>query len=232
VVFAIALLDAAVIGAFAVSLSSAYAIGDVLGLNHSLHRGVGQAKGFYAVYAALVCGAAAIVLIPGSPLGLITEGVQVLAGVLLPSATVFLLLLCNDKAVLGPWVNRRGTNMFTSAVIAVLITLSVVLTASVVFPQITAGQIVGIGVACASVSVLGGLAMLIRRRRTRIAVVEAMTEDAVSVADRNSWRMPPLSELGAPMVSRSRKLGLTALRGYLAIAMIMVIVKVVMIAAH
>ena len=41
-----------------------------------------------------------------------------------------------------------------------------------------------------------------------------------------------LSELGAPVVSRGRKLFLTALRGYLAIAMIMVIVKVVLIAAH
>jgi hypothetical protein len=35
--------------------------------------------------------------------------------VLLPSATVFLLLLCNDKPVLGPWVNGRGLNMFTGA---------------------------------------------------------------------------------------------------------------------
>jgi hypothetical protein len=134
--------------------------------------------------------------------------------------------------VLGPWVNRRGTNVFTSGVIAVLITLSVVLTSSVVFPQITAGQIIDICVACAAVSVLAGLVMLVRRRRTRRAVVEVMTEDAVSVADRDSWRMPPLSELGTPMVSRGRKLGLTALRGYLAIAMIMVIVKVVMMAAH
>ena len=49
--------------------------------------------------------AAAIVLIPGAPLGTITTAVQALAGVLLPSATVFLLLLCNDKAVLGPWTN-------------------------------------------------------------------------------------------------------------------------------
>src|SRR6202041_718230 len=120
--FAVALLDAAMIGAFAVSLSTAYALGDVLGLKHSLHRGARQAKGFYVVYAALIGGAAAIVLIPGSPLGLLTEGVQVLAGVLLPSATVFLLLLCNDKSVLGPWVNRRITNVFTSGVIAVLIT--------------------------------------------------------------------------------------------------------------
>ena len=46
---------------------------------------------------------------------------QVLAGVLLPSATVFLLLLCNDKAVLGPWVNTRLLNAFTGAVIAVLV---------------------------------------------------------------------------------------------------------------
>jgi hypothetical protein len=74
--------------------------------------------------------------------------------------------------------------------------------------------------------------MLVRRRRVRVPVAEAMSEDAVSVADRNTWRMPPLSELGPPVVSRGRKLFLTALRGYLAIAMIMVIVKVVLIAAH
>jgi hypothetical protein len=103
---------------------------------------------------------------------------------------------------------------------------------SVVFPEITAGQIVAICVACASVSALGGIVMLVRRRRVRVAVAEAMSEDAVSVADRNTWRMPPLSELGAPLVSRGRKLGLTALRGYLLIAMIMVIVKVVLLAAH
>ena len=47
-VFAVALLDAAIIGAFAVSLSTAYAVGDTLGLKHSLHRGFRQAKGFYA----------------------------------------------------------------------------------------------------------------------------------------------------------------------------------------
>src|SRR5271170_7622424 len=112
VVFAVALLDAAIIGAFAVSLSTAYAVGDTLGLKHSLHRGVGQAKGFYAIYTALIAVAAAIVLVPGAPLGLIIEGVQALAGVLLPAAAVFLLMLCNDRAVLGPWVNRRGTNVF------------------------------------------------------------------------------------------------------------------------
>ena len=246
--FAVALLDAAVIGAFAVSLSSAYAIGDVLGMKHSLHRGVGQAKGFYALYAALVGGAAAIVLIPGSPLGLITEGVQVLAGVLLPAATVFLLLLCNDKAVLGPWVNTPKTNAFTGGVIAVLIALSVVLTASVMFPAITAGQIFAIMGGCAVVAVaIGGFAVVRGRRAARARVlvagvapagaeaeiaaeVETATDTALAPVNKLSWRMPPLSELSAPAITGARRIGLIGLRAYLAVAMVMVIVKIVLLA--
>ena len=246
--FAVALLDASVIGAFAVSLSSAYAIGDVLGMKHSLHRGVGQAKGFYALYAALICAAAVIVLIPGSPLGLITEGVQVLAGVLLPAATVFLLMLCNDRAVLGPWVNTAKTNAFTGAVIAVLITLSMVLTASVMFPAITAAAIFAIMGACAAVAVLiGGFALANARRSARTAAladaavmteVAEMTEmtevaaaaevaEAADPVDKLSWRMPPLSELPTPVIRGARRVGLLGLRGYLALAMVMVIVKIV-----
>ena len=69
---------------------------------------------------------------------------------------MFLLLLCNDRAVLGPWVNSRGTNMFTSAVIAVLISLSVVLTASVVFPGIAGRQILVIVLGCMTAAVAAG----------------------------------------------------------------------------
>lgn len=94
VLFAVALIDASIIGAAAVGLSTSYALGDVLGLKHSLHRKVSDAKSFYAVFAGILLISAVIVLIPGSPLGLLTVGVQVLAGILLPSATVFLLLLC------------------------------------------------------------------------------------------------------------------------------------------
>ncbi len=98
--FAIVLFDASIIGASAVTLSTSYAFGDVFGLKHSLHRSFRDAKPFYLSYTALVVVAAGIVLIPGAPLGLITTSVQALAGVLLPSASVFLLLLCNDRG--GP----------------------------------------------------------------------------------------------------------------------------------
>jgi hypothetical protein len=123
-------------------------------------------------------------------------------------------------------VNGRGTNAFTSAVIAILITLSVVLTASVLFPAISARQIVGIFLACGAVSVLACAWTLVRRRDAARPALES----AFGEADRAMWRMPPLAELGAPVVSGARKLGLAALRGYLAVAMILVIIKVVEVA--
>ena len=220
--FAVALLDASVIGAFAVSLATSYALGDVLGLKHSLHRGVRQARGFYAVYALLIAGAAALVLIPGVPLGLLTEGVQVLAGVLLPSASVFLVLLCNDRDVLGPWVNGRVLNAFTSIVVGILVTLSVILTASVLFPAITAAQIAWITAGCGAAGLAAaGYAAAARRRAAR---------EPVDRAGRESWRMPPLGDLGRARMSLGRRIGMGALRLYLAAAMILVIVKIVQVA--
>ncbi|MFJ9846711.1 NRAMP family divalent metal transporter [Kitasatospora sp. NPDC101155] len=221
VLFAIALLDAAIIGAFAVSLSTAYAIGDVFGIKHSLHHGVKGAKGFYAIYAGVVVVAATVTLLSTDyAQGLMTQFVQVLAGVLLPSATVFLLLLCNDKAVLGPWVNGPKTNAFTAAVVGILVTLSLILTASVVWPDITAGTILWIMAACGVVGVLvAGYFFTFGRRGTK--------EDPIDRTGREDWRMPPLETLERPVMSATRKVGMGALRTYLLLAMIMVIIKVV-----
>jgi len=63
----------------------------VFGTKSSLHRRFRDAKLFYGIFAGMIVAAAAIVLIPGAPLGVVTEAVQALAGVLLPSASVFLL---------------------------------------------------------------------------------------------------------------------------------------------
>jgi Mn2+/Fe2+ NRAMP family transporter len=229
VLFAIALLDASIIGAFAVSLSTAYALGDVFGLRHSLHRGVKGAKGFYAIYGGLVLAAAAVVLIPGSPLGLLTEGVQALAGVLLPSAAVYLLLLGNDSEVLGPWVNRLRTNLFTGTVVTVLVALSVILTASVIDPGLTARQIVLILGGVIGAAVVGGTCFAIGRLRSGGRLEAAV----IDRSDRENWRMPPLALLQRPPVPLGRKIGMTVLRSYLAVATILVAVKIVQLAlAH
>ncbi len=226
--FAIVLIDASIIGAAAVGLATAYATSDVLNLKHSLHRPVSQAKGFYACYAGLIGLAAALVLTPHVPLGLLTEGVQVLAGVLLPSASVFLLLLCNDKAVLGPWVNGRKLNILTGSIIWILVLLSIVLTASVLFPDISGAQIVDLLVGGSLLGLLVGLYLLIaaHRRRDRLTVIDALAE----TTRRETWRMPALARLERPAMSVQRKVGLLTLRGYLVVAFALVIVKIVQVA--
>ncbi len=223
VLFAIALIDASLIGASAVSLSTAYAIGDVFSIKHSLHRKPSEAKGFYIVYCALIVIAAVLVLTPGVPLGLLTNAVQTLAGVLLPSATVFLLLLCNDKEVLGPWANGRKANLFTGAVIAVLVMLSIILTASVMFPDQTNEAVI--------LSILGGGSLLTIMAAFFAGVFKPTKKDAapVTVWNRDVWRMPPLEKLRPLELSTASKLWMLALRGYLMIAGGLVIAKIAML---
>lgn len=219
VFFALALLDASVIGAMAVSLSTAYAIGDVLSLRHSLHRKPQEAKGFYAIYGGLVALAAALVLTPGMPLGLLTNAVQTLAGVLLPSATVFLLLLCNDKAVLGPWINGRWMNLFTGALVGVLVMLSIILTASVLYPNMSENTILAI-LGIGGVFALGvAIAFLFVHR-------EDMT-GAKSRIERATYRMPPLDELPSARMTPMTRLWMLVLRGYLILAGGLVLVRIV-----
>jgi Mn2+/Fe2+ NRAMP family transporter len=222
VFFAVALIDASVIGAMAVSLSTAYAIGDVLSLRHSLHRKPKDAKAFYAVYGGLVGLAAALVLTPGTPLGLLTNAVQTLAGVLLPSATVFLLLLCNDKSVLGPWVNGRWLNLFTAAVIAALVTLSIILTASVLYPNMSETTILAI---------LGGGTVLAGAIAAAFLVIGR--DDRVSRIDRvgrTTWRMPPLGELAASRMTPLTRIWMVVLRCYLVVAGGLLLVRIVQLA--
>jgi Mn2+/Fe2+ NRAMP family transporter len=226
VFFAVALIDACIIGAAAVSLSTAYAIGDVLSMRHSLHRKMSDAKGFYAVYFALILISAAVVLTPGAPLGLLTNAVQTLAGVLLPSATVFLLLLCNDKAVLGPWANDKKTNIFTSIVIAILVMLSVILTASVLFPAISAVHIFAILVGGSALALLMSLgARIIDARRGP----KTQRPIPCTAADRKTWRMPPLDQLPPARLTVLDRTWLVVLRGYLIVAAGLVLVRIILL---
>jgi Mn2+/Fe2+ NRAMP family transporter len=228
VMFALALLDASIIGASAVSLSTAYAIGDVLSLRHSLHRKASDARGFYAVYAGLIAVAAALVLFGSDALlGLLTNAVQTLAGVLLPSATVFLLLLCNDKAVLGPWVNSRRLNLFTGAVIWVLVMLSIVLTAATLFPDLSGEAIIGVLGFGTALGIAGfGVLSLTSRGKPRAAA----NGPALQAHLRANWRMPPLEELPPPAIGLGTRIWMGVLRAYLVIAVALVAFKVFQVA--
>ena len=224
--FAIVLLDASIIGAAAVTLSTSYAFGDVFGLKHSLHRKFRDARPFYASYTAMIAVAAGIVLIPGTPLGLLTTAVQALAGVLLPSASVFLLLLCNDAEVLGPWMNRRWLNVLASVIIGVLLTLSGTLVVTTLFPGLNSGQVASwlSVLLLAGAGVTGGWLWLTRSRRAQPA---PHPRTVMSRAQRQSWRMPQLALLKPVVWSPGTRLGMAMLRGYLVISVLLLVVKAV-----
>ncbi len=217
--YAIVLVNASIIGAAAVTLGTSYAYGDMFGARHSLHRNFFEAPGFYSSFAGLVALAAGIVLIPGAPLGLITTSVQALAGVLLPSASVFLLLLCNDKEVLGPWVNRPWLNVVAVFIIGVLLDLSLVLVVTTIFPTVDVVLLSLVLFAVLIVLLAGGGVVYARTHRTG--------QVAVPAGHRDTWRMPPLTLLGRPEWSRGRTAAMWSLRGYLVVAVALLLVKAV-----
>ncbi|MET3105895.1 NRAMP (natural resistance-associated macrophage protein)-like metal ion transporter [Oxalobacteraceae bacterium GrIS 2.11] len=231
VLFAIALIDASIIGASAISLSTAYALGDLLSMKHSLHRKPGEAKGFYAVFCGLIVISGALVAIPGVPLGLLTNAVQTLAGILLPSAAVFLLLLCNDKQVLGPWVNGRFTNFMTVIIVAILVILSIVLTTAVVFPDISAERILQIMAGGCILALILGLAGMTLQAHREASVKTPQDWDIKPTRKQlDSWRMPPLDTLQPNVMTTSTRIWMGLLRGYLLVAVLMVIYKIVQMA--
>jgi Mn2+/Fe2+ NRAMP family transporter len=226
--FSVVLLDASIIGAAAVTLSTSYAFGDVFGIRHSLHRSFKDAKPFYASYSAMVAVAAGIVLIPGTPLGLLTTSVQALAGILLPSASCFLLLLCNDREVLGPWVNPRWLNILAAIIVGVLVVLSGTLVITTLFSQLNSAlTAIWLAVAFA----VSGLIYLLwmRLTRSRRPPRQPHPRRTMSDAERLSWRMPPLALLKPVEWSAGTKLGMLMLRGYLVISVLLLVVKAIQI---
>jgi len=223
-IFALLLFDASIVGASAVTLATSYAFGDMFGVRHSLHRGVGEAKLFYTSYTAMVVLAAAIVLVPYAPLGLITTAVQALAGIMLPSSTVFAILLCNDRAVLGPWVNRPWLNLFAGLIVGVLIVLSMILVISTVIPSIDVTRLLLVlGSAMTLVLVGGSVWFQLNRGR------EAPAPE-LSKAERENWRMPALALLERPTWSLGRRIAMLTLSGYLVLAIVLLGVKAVQLA--
>ena len=228
--FALVLLNASIIGAAAVTLSTSYAFGDIFGMRHSLHRSFADAKQFYILFSALVICAAGIVLIPRAPLGLITTAVQALAGVLLPSATVFLLLLCNDKAVLGPWVNRPWLNALAGLVVSVLLALSLILMTTTVFQnlEVTSLALVLGAIIVAGFLGVGSWALLPgQRAKRRVAIQLAAAAQRETKVRRETWRMPQLALLERPVWSRGRTLSMRVLSLYLVVAVVLLVVKAV-----
>jgi Mn2+/Fe2+ NRAMP family transporter len=206
--FAFSLLNASLLGAGAVSLSSSYSAGEVLGVKHSLHRRFRDARIFHGCFAAFVIAAAATVLIPGAPLGAITTLVQALAGILLPVALVLLLMLCNDRELVGPLTNPRWLNAIAVAAVTLILALVTMLTITTVAPAVSvldAAVVTGGGFGVC------GLALAAARWGVQPPRTPAQ---AMTRWQRQTWSSPMLELVPPASATRARMLALALLRVY------------------
>jgi Mn2+/Fe2+ NRAMP family transporter len=140
VLFAIGLFDAGLLGALCISLATSWAVGEVFGWAHSLNKSVREAPWFYVAYVMMLLSAAVVSLVATIPVqNSITIFVQVVAVTLLPPALVFLILILNDKGIMGEQVNTRWQNVANWSITIFVVTVSTLYGVSVIFPSIFGG---------------------------------------------------------------------------------------------
>ncbi len=134
--FALGLLNAAVFTASILPLSTAYYVCEAFGFERGVDRRLFEAPVFYGFYLALIIAGAGIVVFPGAPLGGIIFYSQVLNGMLLPIVLVLMLLLVNNKRLMGTWTNGALFNIVAWATVFIVGALTLASTLQLVFPSL------------------------------------------------------------------------------------------------
>ena len=134
--FAIGLFDAGLLGALCISLATSWALGEVFGWAHSLNKSVREAPWFYVAYVLMLMSAGVVSLVSSTKLqDVITIFVQVVAVTLLPAALFFLILILNDKQVMGEHANTRWQNIANWSIAIFVVAISTVYGISTIYPE-------------------------------------------------------------------------------------------------
>jgi Mn2+/Fe2+ NRAMP family transporter len=215
--FAIILLNASVIGAAVVTLASSYAIGDLSSSHQGLNARLFEAKAFYGGFGLLLLVAGTVAVVPGAPLGVITLAVQALCGLMLPSTTIIVLMLANDRELMGPWKNGRILNVVAVFMVVVLVILSLTLMISTLFTGIDVLRLLEVLAVIGALGLLVGLPMAWRRWQP---------PEQYSI-DKRDWRTPRLALLSPIPKSRARTILMRSQSCYLFAAGILLAVRII-----
>jgi Mn2+/Fe2+ NRAMP family transporter len=123
--FAVGLLGASLLAAGVLPLATAYSVAEAFGFRKGVDLDFRRAPVFVGIFSALIALGAAVALIPNLPMIQLLVGIQVLNGMLLPVILVFLLLLINDRRLVGSLKNGLVYNVLSWATVA-LVTTAVV----------------------------------------------------------------------------------------------------------
>src|SRR5437867_7532792 len=122
--FTAGLFNASLFAACILPISPAYAVCEGLGLESGLDKRFEEAPAFYWLYTALIVFGAGVVLIPQFPLFRVMVLSQVANGVLLPFVLIFVLLLVNDRELMGDYINSRWYNVASWITVGAMIGLT------------------------------------------------------------------------------------------------------------
>jgi Mn2+/Fe2+ NRAMP family transporter len=122
--FAFGLLNASLFAASILPLSTAYTICEAFGWESSLNRKFEEAPQFYGLYSLMIFLGMGVVLLPDLPLISIMFYSQVINGALLPFILIFILILVNDRKIMGNYANGWILNLISYLTIVTLIFLS------------------------------------------------------------------------------------------------------------
>ena len=132
--FGIGLLNASLIAASVLPLSTTYAITEAFGLERGIDKSFREAPAFLTIYTTMIVIGAGIAMVPGAPLALITNLPNIVNGMLLPLLLPILILLANDKRIMGRYANSRIFNVFSAAVFVFLSLVTLAFLASILVP--------------------------------------------------------------------------------------------------
>jgi Mn2+/Fe2+ NRAMP family transporter len=125
--FAFGLLNASIFSACILPLSTSYSVCEGMGWEVGVNRRFREAPQFYALYTAIIVIGAAVILLPNVKLVPIMLLSQATNGILLPFVLIFMLLLVNNKRLMGNYTNSRLYNVLAILVIVAMIGLSLAL---------------------------------------------------------------------------------------------------------
>jgi NRAMP (natural resistance-associated macrophage protein)-like metal ion transporter len=134
ILFAVGLLNASVFAAAILPLSTAYTVSEAFGWESSLSRNFREAPIFFTIFTSLIVIGALIVLLPIKSLIQAMIFSQTLNGVLLPVILVVMLMLINNKGIMGTHVNGRVFNLLAWVTVIILIILAAILVVTTFFP--------------------------------------------------------------------------------------------------
>jgi NRAMP (natural resistance-associated macrophage protein)-like metal ion transporter len=132
--FAFGLFNASVFAASILPLATAYTVCEGIGWESGIDKKFGDAPQFYVLYTSLIVLGALAILVPGAPLIGIMLLSQVLNGMLLPFVLVFMLLLINNKKLLGEYTNSRLFNVLAWGTTVIMSILTVLLVVTSIIP--------------------------------------------------------------------------------------------------